>query len=107
MFESKIIAAAKFDATNAHGEDRKLEVEVFSPGKDPESHYGDHRCLVRIRGLGVEKYAYGVDSLQSLSLALKTIENELQRLSDNGWQFYMAGHRDHPFDIFGAYFLRQ
>ncbi len=51
---------------------------------------GGYRCPVTIRGLGRERYVYGVDSLQSLMLATVYVNIEINALSGRGYRFFMS-----------------
>lgn len=102
---TQLIANTKLESANDKGERVLIEVEIFLPEDDPESEQSDFRCLVRLGGLSLQKYVYGVDSFQSLSLALKFLEIEFQRLTDLGWRFYLPECADEAIDICSSYFL--
>ncbi len=71
-----------------NGERRRITVMICEPEKDPLPG-GDYRCPVTFRGLGRKKYVYGVDSLQSLMLAVVFVNIGIDSLSHQGYHFFM------------------
>lgn len=99
-----LLATSEYIAKNAAGESIPCVLTLHTPEADPLSEQGDYRCKVEIRGLSFGKYAYGVDSLQALCLAVETLRLTISSLQSDGWSFYFPGHLDDQFNLLSAYF---
>lgn len=84
------IARAEFVAVKRGEANRNIEICVFHPEPDPESER-DYRCRIEMKGLSESVYAYGVDSLQALSLSLFYIHQALHKLERAGWDVTIEG----------------
>lgn len=98
------LATSEYIAKNTAGDSVSLRLSLYAPEPDPKSEQGDYRCKVEIQGISFEKYAYGVDSLQALCLAVETLRLTIESLISDGWSFYFPTHLDEPFDFTSAYF---
>lgn len=60
---------------------RKYEVRIGKPEPDGA---GDWRCAYHVRGIGMRspRYAFGVDSVQALILALNAVRSDLEAAGD-------------------------
>lgn len=91
---------------------KRITVIVETPEPDPESRNGDWRCAFRISGLGQarKQYAYGIDSFQSLQLAMVWIRHYLEpyrtKLSWVGGSLEAAFPMEVPY-AWGPRFARQ
>ena len=84
-FESRI-AERTMEIYNNQGQVEQLNIYIGKPEPDPLPG-GDFRCPVQFIGYGDEKvrYAYGIDSMQALTLAFKLIDARLQNYRNNGF----------------------
>lgn len=98
------LATSEYIAKNPAGQAVAFVLNLHAPEPDPLSEQGDYRCKVEIQGIAFEKYAYGVDSLQALCLAVETLKLTLSSLQSDGWSFYFPQHLDARFDLLSAYF---
>lgn len=98
------LATSEYIAKNPAGQAVAFVLNLHAPELDPLSEQGDYRCKVEIQGIAFEKYAYGVDSLQALCLAVETLKLTLSSLQSDGWSFYFPQHLDARFDLLSAYF---
>jgi|SRR5580698_1513336 hypothetical protein len=71
---------------------------IGKPERDPLPG-GNYRCPVTIRGLGKKRHVFGVDSLQSLMLAMFLINTEVNILCRQGYRFYMSKSGKNELDI--------
>lgn len=99
-----LLATSEYLAKNAAGQSVPVTLSLHLPEPDPLSEQGDYRCKVEIQGIAFEKYAYGVDSLQALCLAVETLRLTICSLQSDGWSFYFPQHLDARFDLLSAYF---
>ena len=74
-------------------------VVVHTPELDPTSPHGDYRTLVEINGVTEARYGHGVNSLQSLVLAMQLLYVQLEYALRIGWLFYFDEHDTDPFDL--------
>lgn len=98
------LATSEYIATNPAGQSVPVVLSLHLPEPDPLSEQSDYRCKVEIQGISFEKYAYGVDSLQALCLAVETLRLTISSLQSDGWSFYFPQHLDARFDLLSAYF---
>lgn len=98
------LATSEYIAKNPAGQSVPFILNLHTPQPDPLSEQGDYRCKVEIQGIAFEKYAYGIDSLQALCLAVETLRLTISSLQSDGWSFYFLKHQDHHFDLLSAYF---
>ena len=72
----EIIAQAKYPILNSKD---YLEIVIGKPEPDPKSTGGDHFCPYKITApqYNKEVQIYGIDSMQSLWLALRAIKSEI------------------------------
>lgn len=99
-----LLATSEYNAKNALGESVPFVLVLHLPEQDPLSDCGDYRCKVEIQGISFEEYAYGIDSLQALCLAVETLRITIGMLQSDGWSFYFPKYPDLPFDLAKAYF---
>jgi len=78
---------------------RAIFVAVHAPEPDPKSQHGDFRTLVEIDGVSKSRYGYGVNSMQSLVLAMQLLKIHVGRAIDVGWRFYFDENDDEPIDL--------
>ena len=100
------LATSEYQVKNAAGESVPFVLSLHAPEPDPLSEQGDYRCKVEIQSISFEKYAYGIDSLQALCLAVETLRLTISSLQSDGWSFYFPQHLDARFDLLSAYFPR-
>ncbi|CAI3800309.1 DUF6968 family protein [Rheinheimera sp. MM224] len=100
------LATSEYIAKNPVGQSVPVVFNLYAPELDPLSEQGDYRCKIEIPAISFEKYAYGVDSLQALCLAVETLRLTMSSLQSDGWRFYFPQHQDHHFDLLSAYFPR-
>jgi hypothetical protein len=92
------IAQSKLWFKKGRGDRRSIIFIIGKPERDPLPG-GDYRCLVTIRGLGRKRYVFGVDSLQSLMLAMFYVNAEVNVLCRQGYRFYMSKSGRNELDI--------
>ena len=83
----------RFFFSRPGGPRKEVTVVVQSPEVDPDSlnpSEPDYRCAVTISGIASDRYVYGIDAFQSLSLAFVYLRYELERLEDGGCQFFYS-----------------
>lgn len=97
------IARAEFVAVKRGEASRNIEICVFHPEPDPESER-DYRCRIEMKGLSESVYAYGVDSLQALSLSLFYIHQALHKLERDGWDVTIEGKTEAQSSLLASYF---
>jgi len=86
------------------GSSKNIIVGVSSPQPHKDFEYS---CLVNLPDRDDPYEIYGVDSLQSLSLALRFASARLDDLLSKGWVFY-TGNGDEEYEIdWSAYFMPQ
>lgn len=78
---------------------RAIRVAVHAPEPDPKSQHGDFRTLIEIDGVSKSRYGYGVNSMQSLVLAMQLLKIHVEQAIAVGWQFYFDETDDEPFDL--------
>lgn len=100
------LATSEYTAKNPAGQSVPFVLNLYRPQPDPLSEQGDYRCKIEIQGISFEKYAYGVDSLQALCLAIETLRLTISSLQSDGWSFYFPQHQYASFDLLSAYFPR-
>lgn len=93
------IASSEYIAKQADGTLIKLEINIAQPELDPLSSTEDYRCKVEIPALSFNKYAYGVDAIQSLCLVSQCISYALKPLIIAGCSFYLPQDLQHELDI--------
>ncbi len=81
-------ANAVFLAHSPNGKRKNIKISIALPEQDPQSDMGDMRCRIEVSSLLTPYYAYGIDSLQALGLAFASLRRNMQRFSDEGWEFY-------------------
>ncbi|WP_444925075.1 DUF6968 family protein [Microbulbifer sp. DLAB2-AF] len=81
-----------------------ITIKVSGAELDPESKMNDYRCKVEILELGFSEYAYGIDALQALCLAVKCLRNLIESLTLGGWKFFLPSCSDAELDIIATYF---
>ena len=89
-----VAANVVFMASHNGGDHKQVNISIAIPEQDPQSNIGDMRCRVEIGDLVAPYYAYGADALQALGLAFASLRREINRLNDDGWEFY---HPQEPF----------
>lgn len=89
----EIVCQRMLDAVGSEGEELAIQVSIFQPLKD-EVEGGDWSCTYEISGAGatLSHAMYGVDSMQALLLALKTVRGHLESLGrSKGWRISWLG----------------
>lgn len=77
----EFIAMRTFEVRHQDGSMGIVRVEIGRPEKIDDSEGTDYQCAYRISGLGEEprqRSAFGVDSLQALTLSIKMAAVELE-----------------------------
>ncbi|CAM3788729.1 hypothetical protein [Parendozoicomonas haliclonae] len=85
---SHLIAATELIAREANGDQRPVNVRIYSAEPDPLSDNGDMRCRIEFTGILEPYYTYGIDSLQALGLAFASLRREFDLLEHEGWEFF-------------------
>ena len=80
-------------------ERRKIVVAIHAPEPDPKSSHGDYRTLVEIDGITKSRYGYGVNSIQSLVLAMQLLRIHVESALGDGWIFFFNSDDTEPFDL--------
>ena len=99
-----IIATTDLIARKGDIETQPLRITVHCPKPDPDSTSGDYHCYVEFDGLGESTFAYGIDSLQALSLAMVFIKNEIEKILLQGWKIYHPSDSSKQFDVLSVMF---
>ena len=77
-------------------------VALHQPEPDPKSPHGDFRTLVEISGIAKSEYVFGVNSMQSLVLALRVLQIQVELALDDGWIFFFDENHTEPFNLLEA-----
>ncbi len=74
----EVVATRKLSLVGEPG--REILVKI---GKPHLSEHNDYLCPIQVTGIGEERVysIYGVDSVQALELAMRSLGSELQRLN--------------------------
>ncbi len=98
------IACSDFIARNADEATRGIRIRILSPEPDPLSENGDFRCWVELTGFSESRFVYGMDSLQSLCLAIEYVRKELDQFAGDGWSFSVRNRTRNPWSCFSVTF---
>ena len=98
------IANAQFSAWSPDNESRDVTIRIFQPESDPESDGGNFRCRIEMTGFSESTYAYGIDSLQALSLALVYVRKEVEKFLASGGEFLQSKGDAEPLSFLFSYY---
>ena len=93
------IASWKLWGQRNRSQRRPIVVAVHTPEPDPNSPHGDYRTLVEIDGVTKSRYGHGVNSMQSLVLAMQLLHIHVEHAVRDGWLFYFDENDAEPFDL--------
>lgn len=99
---AKPIALIEVDAVAPDGRVARCKVAIHTPERQPTGEYG---CSVIIPNHDKPRTIYGEDSLQSLTLAIRFLSQQLRTQYEIGWRFHdsdcteMSGDGI-PFDVY-------
>ena len=100
MTVSDFIAQTESRVVKPSGEECVYTIGVSLP---VQQKTGEYSCCVSLPDSTEPQMLYGVDSLQSLSLAMRFAADRIDELVSKGWKFYFGDLPDRiPFE---AYFL--
>lgn len=95
----KAIANAKLFIGKTSGPWKNVEISISAPEIDPKSKNGDYRCRVHLKGITPPTWIYGLDSLQALGLAFRSIKSEVEAMKSKGLRLFFTRDADEP-DLF-------
>ncbi|MDB2687742.1 hypothetical protein N9Y42_11085 [Mariniblastus sp.] len=80
----------------------QLCVAIHAPELDPDSKHDDCRTMVELCGLSESRYIFGVNSMQSLVLAMRVLHIEIEVALNDGWIFFFGDDHSQAFDLLAA-----
>lgn len=86
---------------------RAVMIAIHMPEPDPKSEHGDFRTLVEMDGITKSRYGHGVNSMQSLVLAMQLLQIHIEHAIREGWQFYFDADDTEPFNLLHSVSLRR
>ena len=93
------IASWELWGQHHHSQRRAVVIAIHAPEPDPKSPHGDYRTLVDLDGITKSRYGRGVNSMQSLVLAMQLLRVQIEVALTDGWQFYFNSDDMEPFDL--------
>ena len=81
---------------------RAVCVALHCPERDPKSEHGDYRTYAELDGIGKSKHIMGVNSMQSLVLAMRFLHLQIECAIHDGWIFFFDETDDEAFDLLDA-----
>ena len=101
-FSMTVIATWDLYASR-NSEDRiAIEASVYLPELDPRSSNDNYRTKIEITGILGPKYVCGVNSMQSLVLAMRLLRFHVEMASEANWKFYFDSESTDQFDLADA-----